>query len=99
MRKVLDIAKSVIKWIARDGLEHLSISCILTFIFAAVMPVWVAALATLLVGIGKEIFDLSRCGWDVKTYDWKNSGHDLACDAIGILAGALISYLWITINF
>ena len=54
---------------------------IIVIVFGLFLPWWAAGLVSLLVGIGKEM-------WDIKhgVANW----HDLICDLVGALAGALI---------
>lgn len=51
-------------------------------ILGLILPTWVAALATLCVGISKEVYDkISGNG----CFEWM----DIICDCIGILIGIL----------
>lgn len=86
------------QWIGGDGVQHFAVSAIIVFMLGGVLPVWIAALAALLCGIAKEVWDLARNGWDVRTYDWKHSGHDLICDCAGIVFGLLVCLLWLYIK-
>ena len=67
---------------SKDKLLHIVVSAIIMVVLGLILPTWVAALATLCVGIGKEIYD-------------KSSGKgccecmDIVCDCIGILIGVL----------
>ena len=66
----------------RDKLLHIVVSATIMVILRLLLPTWVAALATLCVGIGKEVYDKVSgkgcCEW-----------MDLVCDCIGILIGVL----------
>lgn len=68
--------------IDKDKLLHIVISAIIMVLFGLILPTWVAALATICVGIGKEIYDKIS-----------GKGHpdlmDIICDCIGILIGIL----------
>lgn len=65
-----------------DGYKHIVVSAILTVGLGLFLPTWVAAIVTLLIGIGKEVYDkISNKGYA----EWK----DLICDLIGILIGVL----------
>ena len=67
---------------AKDKLLHIVVSAIIMVILGLFLPTWVAALATLCVGIGKEAYDkVTSKG----CFEWM----DLVCDCIGILIGAL----------
>lgn len=65
-----------------DKLLHVVASAVIMVVLGLALPTWVAALATLLVGIGKEVYDKVTgkgcCEW-----------MDLVCDCIGILIGVL----------
>ena len=65
-----------------DKLLHIVLSSIMMVVLGMFLPTWVAALATLCVGIGKEVYDkVSGKG----CFEWM----DLVCDGIGILIGVL----------
>lgn len=68
--------------IEKDKLLHIVISAIIMVTFGLILPTWVAALATLCVGISKEIYDKIS-----------GKGHpelmDIIYDCIGILIGIL----------
>lgn len=66
----------------KDKLLHIVVSAIIMVVLGWFMPTWVAVLATLCVGIGKEVYDkVSGKG----SFEWM----DLVCDCIGILIGVL----------
>lgn len=66
----------------RDKLLHIVVSSAIVVMLGLLMPIWVAALTTLSIGISKEIYDkLSGKG----CFEWM----DLVCDCIGILIGVL----------
>lgn len=67
-------------WMGSDGMEHVILSALIACILNIVLPWWVAAIITLAVGIGKEIYDkVSGKGCsEVK---------DIVCDIVGILIG------------
>jgi hypothetical protein len=68
--------------IEKDKLLHIVISAIIMVLLGLILPTWAAALTTLCVGIGKEIYD-------------KVSGKgcpelmDIVYNCIGILIGIL----------
>lgn len=68
--------------IASDKLLHIVVSATIMVVLGLILPTWVAALATLCIGIGKEIYDKVSgkgcCEW-----------MDLVCDCVGILIGVL----------
>lgn len=68
--------------IANDKFLHILVSSIITTMLGAILPTWVAVLATLGIGISKEIYDkVSGKG----CFEWM----DLVCDCIGVLIGVL----------
>lgn len=73
----------IISWLGQDGLAHIVCCAALCGLLGLVLPLWVAALATLVVGAAKELV------WDKwfgkGTASWK----DLLCDLVGIAVGAL----------
>lgn len=68
--------------IEKDKLLHIVVSAIIMTVLGLILPTMVAALATLCVGISKEIYDKIS-----------GKGHpelmDIICDCIGILIGIL----------
>lgn len=70
-----------------DKYLHVTISALLIIIFCLFLPLWVAILITLIIGVGKEyIYDL----WINKNKaDW----YDILADVVGILFGSLIVLL------
>lgn len=93
INKVFNAIKTACSWVGYDGLLHLGISFAVIVLLGWVMPVWVPVLAAVLAGLGKELYDLIKVG--ASSYDWKHSLHDLACDGVGIIAGALLCVLYI----
>ena len=73
----------VLDYFGADGLLHIVCSAILTSVLSWLAPLWLAALATLIVGVGKEIIydKLMKRG----TPQWKDLVADLAGIAIGCL--------------
>lgn len=65
-----------------DGLKHVVVSSVLVILLHVFMPKWCAALITLSIGIGKEVYDkVSKKG----CAEWK----DIVCDLLGIGIGVL----------
>ena len=63
-----------------DKLKHIVVSAIIMVILAIFLPKWIAAIVTLSISIGKELYDK----YSGKGYaEWK----DLFADIIGILIG------------
>lgn len=66
----------------KDKLLHIVVSSVTMVVLGMLLPTWVAVLATLCVGIGKEVYDkVSSKG----CFEWA----DIICDCIGILIGVL----------
>lgn len=93
MKKILELIQKFLRWIATDGALHFLVSALLVLSWAIITPLWLAAALTAVIGIGKEIVDLCRHG--VQGYNWKNSLHDLICDAAGILQGTGMAALYL----
>ena len=64
-----------------DKLKHIVVSAIIMVALSLVLPKWVAAMITLTIGIGKEVYDSTGKG----CAEWK----DIVCDLIGIIIGVL----------
>ena len=72
----------IFAWIGNDGCKHIILSAILTIVAKWLLPVWVAVVLVLLIGIIKEVYDkISGKG----SAEWK----DIICDIIGISIGIL----------
>lgn len=68
--------------LTEDKLKHIVVSAIIAVALNLFLPWWVAAILTLCVGIGKEVYDkITGKG----NPEWK----DLAADLVGILIGVL----------
>lgn len=65
-----------------DGCKHIILSAALTVVAKCLLPLWVAILIVLAIGVAKEVYD-------------KVSGNgcaenkDMVCDIIGIIIGVL----------
>lgn len=77
------IVTKVFDWIASDGVYHILFSLIITILFSPILPIWGSALATLGVGVLKEL-----CDFLIKKTVF--SFHDIVCDLIGIFVGVLL---------
>ena len=65
-----------------DKYKHIVVSAIIMVIFNLFLPTYLAAIITLAIGIGKEIYDkVTNKG----CAEWK----DLIADVIGIIIGIL----------
>ena len=84
MKKLLLKIKN---WIRIDGLLHILFSTLILLFFDSFLPIWVANIITILIGIGKEIYDkVSKKGYA----EW----HDVICDIIGVGIGNIIGLLY-----
>lgn len=70
------------EWIKRDGLLHIETCALIVVLIGIFTPWWIAGAISLVIGIGKEL-------WDIKhgVANW----HDVICDLIGVLIGSLIA--------
>lgn len=80
--------KKLINWIAVDGLLHALVSILITIVFYSFIGFW-TAIPTIVIGIGKEIYDVLK----KPNYTWKMIWHDLICDAGGLVVGLIISLI------
>lgn len=75
--------EKILNYIGQDGLLHILCCTVLVGIIGLFFPLWVAIIATAIIGTGKELV------WDKwlgrGTFDKK----DLLCDLIGIIIGCL----------
>lgn len=79
---MLKIATHNSTMIGEDKLKHIVVSAIIAVVLNLFLPWWVAALITLAIGIGKEVYDkVTGKGHS----EWK----DLLADLVGILIGVL----------
>ena len=69
-------------WMGMDGMMHVILSALIGAVLNLLLPWELAAMITLAVGIGKELYDrISGKGCS----EWK----DIVCDILGILIGVL----------
>ena len=83
MRKLI---KSIIKWIAVDGLLHFLVCYALMLTFTPIVGIWWAVLITVIPAIAKELWD----GLIQKDNDIRQIAHDLVCDGVGMLGAIVI---------
>ena len=76
MKKLLNFINNHI-----DKVLHICISYILMTYFGAALPIWMAALFTIIIGIVKELYDQKDYGG----FSWK----DLIADVVGIVLGII----------
>lgn len=68
--------------LTEDKLKHIAVSAIIAVVLNLILPWWVAAILTLAIGVGKEVYDkVTGKGHP----EWK----DLLADLVGILIGIL----------
>ena len=65
-----------------DKYKHIVVSAIIAVTLNLILPWWVAALITLTIGIGKEIYDKAS---GKGRAEWK----DIVCDVAGVIIGIL----------
>lgn len=77
------------KWVGVDGLLHFlaCYACMLTFM--PMVGLWWAEAITLVIAIGKELYDAIR-GINNK----EQMLHDFVCDAAGLLLAVCTIVLW-----
>lgn len=73
-------------WMAMDGALHILCSLVIFLVLSVFFPLWIAIIATVLVGIGKEVYDKISYG----LFSWK----DILFDSIGIVLAVLIFLLF-----
>lgn len=103
MAAISDFIKKAADWVGPDGFQHFCVSAIIVFVLNAFLPLWVAILAAITIGAGKEALDavrvvrVVRAGQQLSTIR-RDILHDLACDAVGITFSALFCLLYVAIN-
>lgn len=80
--------KKIINWIATDGLLHALVSILITIVCFSFIGFW-SIIPTIVIGIGKEIYDMKK----KPTYTWEMVWHDIVCDFAGIIIGVLVSLI------
>lgn len=80
--------KRIINWIATDGLQHALVSILITIVCFSFIGFW-SIIPTIVIGIGKEIYDMKK----KPTYTWEMVWHDIVCDFAGLIIGVLISLI------
>ena len=77
--------------IPRDKLLHIGASFCIELLLAVVLPCWLpwqrAALNVILIGGGKEVYDMHHEGHDA---DWR----DIVADAVGAIIGEVMVVLF-----
>ena len=73
----------VLDYFGADGLLHILCSALLTSVLGWFAPLWLAVLATLIVGVGKEII------YDKLMKRGTPHRKDLVADLVGIAIGCL----------
>jgi len=76
---------SIRDWIKTDGLLHLETSALIAIAISLIFPWAIAGGITLLIGIGKELWD--------KEHGRVASWHDIVCDIGGIAIGLFLAWI------
>jgi hypothetical protein len=75
--------EKILNYIGQDGLLHILCSIVLVRVIDIFFPLWVAIIATVVIGLAKELI------WD----KWLGKGtfdkKDLLCDLTGIIIGCM----------
>lgn len=87
------IGKAVRDWVGLDGFCHFCLSALIVVAFGWIRPVAGAAVIALAVGAAKELADYLRASALLIPFSFKHSLHDLACDAVGVLAGLVLVFI------
>ena len=82
-----NLVNKTISWIAADGGAHINICIMVCSIMSIQINVYVGVIFTAILCIVREVCNLRNGD------TWKNSVHDLICDAFGILLGLLIWFI------
>lgn len=75
--------EKILNYIGQDGLLHILCCIVLVSVIDIVLPLWVAIIATVVIGLAKEFVWDKRLGRG--TFDKKN----LLCYLVGIIIGCL----------
>lgn len=73
---------AILDKVGYDGCKHIILSAILTVVAKWLLPLWVAILIVLAIGIAKEVYDKAS---GKGRAEWK----DVVCDIVGIIIGVL----------
>ena len=88
MKNLIERVKKIFSWIiskeGSDGEAHIIVCLLLTSIVSMLTSLALGVFTAIIAGVGKEVNDIT------KGDTWKNSVHDLICDAIGIALGLII---------
>ena len=68
--------------LAEDKLRYIIVSAIIAVVLNLILPWWVAGLITLVIGVGKEVYDKVTGKGHA---EWE----DLVADVVGIVIGLL----------
>lgn len=73
---------ALIDKIGKDKWMHFGVSAFLAFLFALLLPSYIAITITIVIGIAKEVYDKVTCKGSA---EWQ----DLLADVLGSVVGAL----------
>lgn len=80
--------RSILKWIATDGLLHMLVCYAIMLALTPVVGVWWATAATFVAAVGKEAID------GMKGATAGAIMHDFICDAVGLLLADCTIFVW-----
>lgn len=81
--------RRIINWMATDGLLHFFVCATISLAFLNLFEcLWFALVMGAIPAIAKEVYDV----YIQKDNNYQQAGHDLICDAMGLLL-TLIIYL------
>ena len=72
-----------------DKIAHFALSAFLCLAICRFLPIWIAVVAAVVVGVGKEIYDSKTGG----KFDWK----DVIADLLGVISATVIQLLSLVI--
>lgn len=81
--------RGLFKWMGTDGLLHFLVCYAMMLTFFPFIG-WYALIPALVAAIGKECWDY----FVEKDNNAEQVGHDLICDASGIMAATIMVLLW-----
>ena len=75
----------LIQRIGIDKVAHFAVSAFLCLAISRFLPVWAGITATMVLGIGKEVYDALTGG----KVDWK----DLLADTLGVVLATIVTMI------
>lgn len=74
---------NILTFFGQDGLMHIICSALIMGVIGHFLPLWLAAVITLVIGLLKELV------WDKMMKKGTLEAKDVLCDVIGILIGLI----------